>query len=110
MTQKQFRQLCKLAVEKQHGFVFIDHSSDKHNSKYRSGLDEFYIPNKTLKNLILVSHYKMEQLLKQIVNNREPMRSFSIVVRDNKLRFKTWFEPPMQLDKKKDYAIALINL
>ena len=52
----------------------------------------------------------MENLLKQIVNNTEPKRSFSIVVSDNKPRFKTWFKPPIQLDKKKDYEIALINL
>ena len=52
----------------------------------------------------------MENLLKQIVNNTEPKRSFSIVVSDNKTRFKTWFKPPIQLDKKKDYEIALINL
>ena len=52
----------------------------------------------------------MEQLLKQIVNNTEPKRSFSIVVSENKTRFKTWFKPPIQLDKKKDYEIALINL
>ena len=53
----------------------------------------------------------MENLLKQIVNNTEPKRSFSIVVSDNKTRFKTWFKPSIQfLDKKKDYEIALINL
>ena len=52
----------------------------------------------------------MEQLLKQIVNNTEPKRSFSIVISDNKTRFITWFKPPIQLDKKKDYEIALINL
>ena len=45
----------------------------------------------------------MENLLKQIVNNTEPNRSFSIVVSDNKTRFKTWFKPPIQLNKKKDY-------
>ena len=60
--------------------------------------------------LLLFSLYKMENLLKQIVNNTEPKTSFSIVVSDNKTRFKTWFEPPIQLDKKKDYEIALINL
>ena len=38
----------------------------------------------------------MEDLLKQIVNNTEPKKSFSIVVSDNKTRFK-----PIQLDKKK---------
>ena len=47
----------------------------------------------------------MENLLKQIVNNIEPTRSFSIVVSDNKTSFKTWFKPPIQLDKKKDYKI-----
>ena len=52
----------------------------------------------------------MENLLKQIVNNTELKRSFSIVVSDNKTRFKTWFGPPIQLDKKKDYEIALVNL
>ena len=53
---------------------------------------------------------KMENILKQIVNNTEPKRYFSIVVSDNKTRFKTWFKPPIQLAKKKDYEIALINL
>ena len=52
----------------------------------------------------------MEELLKQIVNNTEPKRSISIVVSNNKTRFKTRFKPPIQLDKKKDYEIALINL
>ena len=52
----------------------------------------------------------MENLLKQIENNTEPMRSFSIVISDNKTRFKTWFKPTIQLNKKKDYEIALINL
>ena len=44
----------------------------------------------------------MENLFKQIVNNTEPKRSFSIVVSDNKTRFKTWFKPPIQLDKKRE--------
>ena len=52
----------------------------------------------------------MENLLKQIVNNTEPKRSFSVVVSDNKTRFKIWFKPQIQLDNKKDYEIALINL
>ena len=52
----------------------------------------------------------MKNLLKQIVNNTEPKRSFSIVVSDNKTRFKTWVKPPIQLDKKKDYKISLNNL
>ena len=54
---------------------------------------------------ILFSHYKMNKLLKQIVNNTEPMRSFSIVVSDNKTRNKRRFKSPIQLDKKKDYEI-----
>ena len=52
----------------------------------------------------------MKELLKQTVNITEPNRSFSIVVSDNKTRFKTWFKLPIQLDKKKDYEIELINL
>ena len=52
----------------------------------------------------------MKNLLKQIVDNTETNRSFSIVVSDNKTIFKTWFKPPIQLDKKRDYEIALINL
>ena len=52
----------------------------------------------------------MENLLKQIVNNTEPKRSFSIVVSDNKTRFKTYVKPQIQLDKKKYFEIALINL
>ena len=52
----------------------------------------------------------MENRLKQLVNNTEPQRSFSTVVSDNKTRFKTWFKPQIQLDKMKDYEIALINL
>ena len=45
ITKEEFRQLCQTAWQKQHGFVIIDLSSKKHNGKYRSGLDEFYIPN-----------------------------------------------------------------
>ena len=45
MTKEEFRQLCKTAWEKQHEFVIIDLSSKKNNGKYRSGLDEFLIPN-----------------------------------------------------------------
>ena len=45
MTKEEFRQFCKTAWEKQQGFVIIDLSSKKHYGKYRSGFDEFYIPN-----------------------------------------------------------------
>ena len=44
----------------------------------------------------------MKNLPKQIVNNTEPKRSFSIVVSDNKTKFKTWFKPSIQLDKEKE--------
>ena len=59
---------------------------------------------------ILFSHYKMENLLKQFVKNTEPKISFSVVVRDNKTWFKTWFKPPIQTDKKIDYDVALMDL
>ena len=59
---------------------------------------------------ILFSHYKMEKLLKQIVINTEPKRSLSVVISDNKTTFKTWFKPRIQLDKKRDYEISLMNL
>ena len=36
MTKEEFRQLCKAAWEKPHGFVIIDLSSKKQNRKYRS--------------------------------------------------------------------------
>ena len=45
MTKEEFRQLCKVAWGKQHGFVIIDLSSKEHDGKYRSGFDEFYILN-----------------------------------------------------------------
>ena len=52
----------------------------------------------------------MEQLLEKIAKNTEPKRSFQIIVSDNKTRFITKFNPPIQLDKKKSYEIALCNL
>ena len=52
----------------------------------------------------------MENLRKQIVNNTESKISFSILESDTKTSFKTWFKPQIQLDKKKDHEIALINL
>ena len=61
-------------------------------------------------NIIIFLITKKENLLKEIINNTEPKRSFSIVVSDNKTRFKTWFKPPIRLDKKRDDEIALINL
>ena len=45
MTTEEFRQLCKTAWEKQYGFIIIDLSSKKHDGKYISGFDKFYISN-----------------------------------------------------------------
>ena len=103
MTKEEFTQLCKAAWEKQHGFVIICLSNKNAPVNIEVGLTSFtYQIELKRKKLILFSHYKMEELLKQIVNNTEPKRSFLIVVSsDNKTRFKTWFKPPIQLDNKK---------
>ena len=53
---------------------------------------------------------KMEALLEKIVQNTEPKSSLQIIVSNNKTRFKTRFNPPIQLDKTKQYEIALVNL
>ena len=99
MTKKEFRQLCKTAWEKQHGFVIIDLSSKNTTVNIEVGLTIFTYQINLKRKQILFSHCKMENLLKQIVNNIEPKRSFSIIVSDNKIRFKTWFKRPIQLDK-----------
>ena len=54
----------------------------------------------------------MEDLLKQIVKNTEHKTSFQIIVSDNKSRFKTRFNPLLQLDrdKKKIRNSLSINL
>ena len=52
----------------------------------------------------------MEDLLKQIMKNTEYKTSFQIMVSDNKSRFKTRFDPTLQLDRDKKYEIALVNL
>ena len=74
------------------------------------GLTSFTYQIEINYNYFLITKMDNSELLKQIVNNTEPKRSFSVVVSDNKTRFKTWFKPPIQLNKKKDYEIALINL
>ena len=43
----------------------------------------------------------MEALLEKIVQNTEPKISLQIIVSNNKTRFKTRFNPPIQLDKTK---------
>ena len=52
----------------------------------------------------------MEDLLKQIVKNTEHKMSFQIIVSDSKSRFKTRFNPTLQLNRDKEYKIALVNL
>lgn len=52
----------------------------------------------------------MEELLTQIVDNTSKKSSYQIIVSDNKTRIKTKFNPPLELDKKKSYEIALVNL
>ena len=52
----------------------------------------------------------MEALLEKIVQNTEPKNSLQIIVSNNKTRFRTRFNPPIQLDKDKQYEIALVNL
>ena len=49
-------------------------------------------------------------LLKQIVKNREHKPSFQITVSDNKTNFNTKLNPVLQLDRDKEYKIALVNL
>ena len=50
------------------------------------------------------------ELLRQIVKNMEHKTSFQIIVSDSKSRFKTRFNPTFQLDRDKEYEIALVNL
>ncbi len=52
----------------------------------------------------------MEALLEKIAQNTKPKTSLQIVVSNNKTLFKTRFNPPIQLDKKRKYEIALVNL
>lgn len=44
MSKEEFKKLCKTVWEQPHGFVTIDLTSNKYNGKYRSGLDNFYVP------------------------------------------------------------------
>ena len=49
-------------------------------------------------------------LLKRIAKNTEHKTSFQIIVSDNKSSFNTRLNPTLQLDKDKEYEIALVNL
>ena len=52
----------------------------------------------------------MEDHLKQIVKKTTHKMSFQIIVSDNKLKCKTRLNRTLQLDKDKEYEIALVNL
>ena len=52
----------------------------------------------------------MEDLLKQIVKNTAHKMSFQIIVSNNKSSFDTRISPAIQLDRYKEYEIALVNL
>ena len=49
-------------------------------------------------------------LLKKIVKNTEHKTSFQIIVSDNESKFTTRLNPTLQLDRDKEYEIALVNL
>ena len=49
-------------------------------------------------------------LLQQIAKNTEHKTSFQIIVSDNKSSFNTRFNRMLQLDRDKEYEIALVNL
>ena len=101
----QFRKFCHKCWEKPHSFAVIDLTSKRDEGKYRDGFDNFlYLKNYR-------SNNKMEvDLLKQIVKNTEHKTSFQIIVSDSKSRFKTRFNPTLQLDRDKKYEIAIVNL
>ena len=52
----------------------------------------------------------MEDLLKQIVKNTAHKTSFQIIVSGNESSFNTRLNPTLQLDRDKEYEIALVNL
>ena len=49
-------------------------------------------------------------LLRQIAKNTVHKTSYQIIVSDNKSSFKTRLNPTLQLDRDKEYKIALVNL
>ena len=48
-------------------------------------------------------------LLKQIVKNTAHKTSFQIIVSDDKSSFNIRLNPTLQLDREKEYEIALVN-
>ena len=49
-------------------------------------------------------------LLKQIIKNMAHKTSFQIIVSNNESSFNTRISPAIQLDRDKEYEIALVNL
>ena len=49
-------------------------------------------------------------LLKQIVKNTAHKTSFQIIISGNESKFMTRFNPSLELDRDKEYEIALVNL
>ena len=73
-------------------------------------LTSFTYQNKLkIKTIIIFSLQNVESSETNL-SNTQPKITFLVVVSDIKTRFKTWFKPPIQLDKKNVYEIALINL
>ena len=95
MTKEEFRQLC---IKTERVLILAVKNT---TVNIEVGLTSFTYQIEHTQNILIFSLHKMDDLLKQIVNNTEPKRSFSIVVSDNKTRFKTWLKPPIQLDKGK---------
>lgn len=52
----------------------------------------------------------MEELLQTIAENTAHKESHQVIVSGNKTRFRTKFNPPLELDKNKQYEMALVNL
>ena len=50
------------------------------------------------------------ELLERIANNTDHKTSFQIILSSNKTNFNTRFNPKLELDEKKKYEIALVNL
>ena len=94
MSKEEFRKFCHKCWEKPHSFAVID------VEETRESIETGSIKFLYLKNYL--SDNKMEvDLLKQIVKNTEHKTSFQIIVSDSKSRFKTRFNPTLQLDRDK---------
>ena len=50
------------------------------------------------------------ELLKQIVKNSMHKTSFQIIVSGNESKFTSRLNPTLELDRDKEYEIALVNL